>query len=196
MKNQVENHVRSFGMSGYLVTDDLRDIESRYALELGHATAEETSAEMSFHAQFEQSVRAEASDMASHYEMFYCLEKSIRKVIIEAMVDSEGANWWDSGKIPPNIVQEVEQRMRREVDSGFTRRSEDAIDYTTFGELSVIITNNWDVFETIFTSKRAVGNVMSQLNLLRGPIAHCSPMTDDEKDRLNLTVKDWFRLMA
>lgn len=196
MKNEVENHIRSFGMSGYLVSEELRDIESRYALELGHTSHREAESDQSFYPQFEQTVRAEAADMAAHYETFYCLEKSIRKVITETLLDAEGGNWWDSSRIPPAISQEVEKRIRKEVDSGVTRRSDHSIDYTTFGELSVIITTNWDVFGTIFTSKRAVGNVMSQLNLLRGPIAHCSPMTDDEIDRLSLSVKDWFRIMA
>ena len=67
---------------------------------------------------------------------------------------------------------------------------------TTFGELSVIITGNWDIFGTIFNSRRAVERVMGSLNLLRGPIAHCCPITEDEVDRLHLTVKDWFRTMA
>ena len=77
-----------------------------------------------------------------------------------------------------------------------TRRSEELIKYTNFGELSVIITNNWDLFGAIFSSRRAVERVMNSLNLLRGPIAHCCPITEDEVDRLRLTVKDWFRMMA
>jgi len=77
-----------------------------------------------------------------------------------------------------------------------TRRSDDQIDYTTFGELSVIITSNWDLFGTIFTSRRAVEKVMSSLNLLRGPIAHCCPISEDEVLRLRLAVKDWFRIIG
>jgi hypothetical protein len=77
-----------------------------------------------------------------------------------------------------------------------TRRSDDEIDYTTFGELSVIITSNWDLFGTVFSSRRAVEKVMNSLNLLRGPIAHCCPISDDEVLRLQLTVKDWFRMFG
>ena len=36
---------------------------------------------------------------------------------------------------------------------------------------------------------------MTSLNQLRGPIAHCSPLAEDEVVRLELTVKDWSRLM-
>jgi len=37
--------------------------------------------------------------------------------------------------------------------------------------------------------------VMGSLNTLRGPIAHCSPLAEDEALRLRLAVRDWFRLM-
>jgi hypothetical protein len=83
---------------------------------------------------------------------------------------------------------------RREIVAAMTKRSDRMIDYTTFGELSAIITSNWDVFEPIFTSGPAVAKIMRDLNILRGPIGHCCPMSDDEIERLKLTVKDWFRI--
>ena len=76
-----------------------------------------------------------------------------------------------------------------------TRRSEEELDYTTFGELSQIITTNWDIFGSLLSSKRALEKVMTALNNLRGPIAHCSMLAEDEVLRLKLTVRDWFRLM-
>jgi hypothetical protein len=85
--------------------------------------------------------------------------------------------------------------MQREIDSGVTPRSEEPIDYTTFGQLSELIKVNWDVFGSIFSSVKAVGRVMANLNTLRGPIAHCSPLAEDEVVRLRLSVRDWFRLM-
>ena len=81
------------------------------------------------------------------------------------------------------------------MDSGVTRRSLDELDYTTFGELSVIITSNWDVFGGLFGSRKALEKVMANLNTLRGPIAHCTALAEDEVLRLQLTVRDWFRLM-
>ena len=76
-----------------------------------------------------------------------------------------------------------------------TPRSTDLIDYTTFGELGEIIKSNWDLFGSLFSSKKAVEKVMSSLNSLRGPIAHCSGLAEDEIVRLRLAVRDWFRLM-
>ena len=36
---------------------------------------------------------------------------------------------------------------------------------------------------------------MANLNTLRGPIAHCSMLAEDEIVRLRLSVRDWYRLM-
>jgi hypothetical protein len=151
---------------------------------------------VAYYPQFEQAVRAEAAEMSEHYEVFYCLEQAIRKLIVETLEDGLGAGWWDSGKVPQNIVAAASALVQRERDNGITPRSDNLIDYTTFGELSVIITSNWDLFEPVLKTKRAVERVMASLNLLRGPIAHCCPMQEDEIDRLRLAVKDWFRMIG
>jgi hypothetical protein len=88
----------------------------------------------------------------------------------------------------------VERRGQTELSPSYSRSS-DELDYTTFGELSVIIASNWAIFGGLFSSRKAVEKVMASLNSLRGPIAHCSPLAEDEIMRLRLTVRDWFRLM-
>jgi hypothetical protein len=183
-------------MSSYLITDDLRKVEERFNLQLGHIPKSSVEKPAEYYPQFEQEVRSVAAEMARHYELFYCLEQSIRKLISETMYENAGVAWWSSGKVPETIVKDVADRIQRERDSGMTLRSEQPIDYTTFGELSVIITSNWDLFGTIFSSRRAVEKVMSSLNMLRNPIAHCCPLAEDEIVRLGLTVKDWFRMIG
>ncbi len=195
MKNKVETLVRSFGMTGYLITSELQNIEKSFNVDLGHTPSRPADQELDYYPQFEQNVRTEAAEMGSHYEVFYCLEKSIRKLITETMEDAAGEQWWSSGRINGTIVTDVDGRIQKELDSGVSRRSLEKLDYTTFGELSVIITGNWDIFGAIFNSRKAVERVMSNLNTLRGPIAHCSKLSEDEILRLRLTVRDWFRVM-
>lgn len=188
--------IRSFGMSGFLITDELKNIEQRFNIELGHIPKSQAASAMAYYPQFEHSVRAEAAEMSQHYEVFYCLEQAIRKLIAETLEDAEGASWWTTPRIPSDIASAAAQLMQRERDNGITPRSDNLIDYTTFGQLSGVITCNWDIFEPILTSKRAVERVMASLNLLRGPIAHCCPIAEDEIDRLRLAVKDWFRMLG
>lgn len=192
----VDDAIRSFGMSGLLICDDLRQIEQRFGIELGHAPKAEAASAMAFYPQFEQTVRAEAAEMSENYEVFYCLEQAIRILITETLEEAEGADWWNSARVPPDIKSDVASLAKRERDNGITPRSDRMIDYTTFGQLSGLITVNWDLFEPTLKSKRGVERVMANLNLLRGPIAHCCPMQEDEEDRLKLAVKDWFRMIG
>lgn len=194
--NDVDDYVRSFGMSGLLICDELRQLEQKFGLEFGYLPKADAVSAVAYYPQFEHSVRMGAADMSEHYEVFYCLEQAIRKLIVETLEDSEGANWWDSARIPSDIKADVAALVKKERDNGITPRSDNMIDYTTFGQLSVVITSNWDLFEPTLKSKRAVERVMANLNLLRGPIAHCCPMQEDEVDRLRLAVKDWFRMIG
>lgn len=195
MKPKFENIVRSFGMTCYQINAELDSIGKSYDLELGHLPAKPDAKETDYYPQFEQQLRSEASEMAGHYEVFYCLEKAIRKLITEAMEEAAGEQWWDGNLVNPEIQKEVSNRIQREIDSGVSRRSLEKLDYTTFGELSVLITSNWNVFGAIFNSRKNVERVMSNLNTIRAPIAHCSKLPEDEVLRLRLAVRDWFRAM-
>lgn len=186
--------LKEFAMSNQLLEADLDQVEQGFQVDLGRRE-ERDDWEDRYFPQFDESIRVEATQMSSHYRVFYCLEKTIRGLIAASLEEQEGANWWDSGRIPPNIHAEVAKRIQREVDSGITVRSNEAIDYSTFGELGEIIKNNWDVFGSLFDSVRAVEKVLSNLNMLRGPIAHCSLLAADEVLRLELSLRDWFRLL-
>jgi len=132
--------------------------------------------------------------MRRHCELFYCLERSIRSLIAETLQAQHGENWWAS-RVPQAIRDNAAVNVQREVDSGITLRSEEDIDFTNFGELGEIVRTNWDSFDAMFSSQKAFTKIMTSLNTLRAPIAHCCPLAPDEVLRLRLTVRDWFRLM-
>lgn len=189
---KTEDKIKLFGMSLGLVERDLDGIEERLKLDLQREPSIDKDED--YYPQFAQAFRSEAAAMGRHYELFYCLEKSIRSLIAETLEAAHGEKWWAT-HVPPNIQQNVQQNQQREIDSGVSQRSEEEIDYTTFGELGEIVRKNWVDFGSIFSSEKAFTRIMTSLNVLRGPIAHCCPLAPDEVVRLQLTVKDWFRLM-
>jgi hypothetical protein len=194
-KNALEK-IKAFGMTNQMVAEDLQRIGKLFSVDLGHLSVSNQNVEDVYYPQFDAAVRAEAAKMSKHYETFYCLEKSIRIFVSETLEEAEKTDeWWATSRVPPNIKTEVSSRVQKEIDAGMTRRSMDELDYTTFGELSVIITSNWDIFGGSLSSRTAVTKVMGSLNSLRGPVAHCSPLAEDEVVRLQLAVRDWFRLM-
>jgi hypothetical protein len=189
----IEAKIKLFALANSLTEQQLDKIEEKLNLNLGRKEKEPVR-EQDYYAQFESEFRKEAKEMSKHYEVFYCLETSIRSLVVQLMKEKFGESWWDT-RVKEEIKKNVDNNIKREVESGFTQRSELKIDYSTFGELTEIVQGSWEAFENLFRNQRAFSKIMTSLNQLRGPIAHCCPLAEDEIVRLNLAVKDWFRLM-
>ncbi|RKT26390.1 hypothetical protein B0G69_2134 [Paraburkholderia sp. RAU2J] len=192
-----EDKVKAFGMTNMLIESEIDQLERDLSIELrseSNKEASENAIERAYFPQFAENLRQEAAQMARSYELFYCLEKTIRRQIAELLESNKGSDWWTDSVIPQQIFLDVKKRIQRERESGITPRSSDQLDYTNFGELGEIIKANWQIFASIFNNIKAVEKIMSNLNSLRNPIAHCSMLAEDEKLRLELSLRDWFRL--
>lgn len=191
----MEDKIKLFVMSNKMAERNLDYIERDLKIDLGRDLDGVKEQDDEYYPQFQHLIRVAAKEMAVHYELFYCLEVSIRRMVNEKLKSELGDNWWEMADISEQIRKNVKENIQREVDSAFTQRSDDELDYTTFGELGEIVRKNWERFGDLFNSQKGFNRVMNNLNLLRGPIAHCSPLAEDEVVRLRLTVRDWFRLM-
>lgn len=144
--------------------------------------------------QFDLANRKNAAQMSRYYEIFYLLENDIRRLIVETMEAAHGAKWWET-HVPQGVLEEVRKNRTREAQAAVSIRSEDDIDYTTFGQLGDIIRENWSDFAGMLSNQSVVSRVLSALNMLRGTIAHCGVLAEDEVDRLKLAIRDWFRVL-
>ncbi len=191
-----DDGLKVFLMTAQLMEEDLDAVEQDLALDLGRERNAATGEAADYYPQIEHAFRAEAKEMAPHYEVFYSFERTIRTLVADSLEAADGAGWWnDPNRVPQRIKDDCEARLKKEEDTGVTLRSEDPLDFSTFGELGQIITSNWDVFGALFKSEKAVTRIMANLNTLRGPIAHCTLLAEDEVVRLRLSVRDWFRQM-
>lgn len=186
--------IQLFQMKNMLIESALDDLEIQNSIDLGRKIETTMNKDPDYYPQFEQDLRTEAKIMSTHYEAFYCLERSIRRLVTEKMIDFYGANWWTE-QVKDEIQRNVELNIKREIDAGITPRSDNQIDYTTFGELGDIVRKSWEAFDDLFNSQKAFNRIMTNLNILRGPIAHSCPLHKSEALRLGLSIEDWFRLM-
>lgn len=139
---------------------------------------------------------ADAERMSEFYKLFYALENDIRDLIESTMVDSKGGSWWNEA-VPQAVRDNAQKNFDREASEGLPPRSDRLIDYTTFGELGEVLKENWDIFSGMFSnaSRNRVLRVINRLNLVRGPIAHCNYLPEEEAIRLKLAIRDWYKLM-
>ena len=156
--------LKLFQLNGQLAMSDLDQVESRFGCELGHRTESEEVQLEGYYDQFDELLRAQAREMARHYELFYCVENFIRDTVCARLREVASESWWD--EIVPQEVQDNAAKNRsKEEEAAITPRSDDMIDYTTFGELAKVIEANWDEFGDVFSNKKALVRVLRRLEL-------------------------------
>lgn len=192
MTKATDEIVRNFGMANLLAEISLDKVEEKMGVDLGRPFSSE---DKTYYPQFPEKIRKQAKEMAWYYEIFYCLEQFLRQTIADRLEAEYGVDWWKE-KVPQQTRANAEGLHKKELEEGVTVRSERLIDYISFGELGEIIKCNWGVFQDTFNNQAAVIRILSRMNLLRGPIAHCCLFADDEIDRLKITMKDLFRQMG
>ena len=188
-----EERIKLFGLNNLAIEAALQEVGRKLGRPLSSRQSEDK--DPTYYPQFPEGIRDEAASMARHYEIFYCLENSIRQLIADRLRAEAGDQWW-SLRVPEFVRKNAEANQKREIGTGMTPRSAEMIAYTTFGELGEIVKTNWDLFGDTFRDMNAVQNVLSRLNSLRAPIAHCCALAEDEVLRLQLSVRDWFRQMS
>lgn len=146
-------------------------------------------------AHFNDKLSEDADSMSKHYKMFYSLERSIRELISNVMSKEYGDNWWNE-KVDSRVKESVTRKIKDEQGTLFTKQSERPIDYALFSELGYIMTYNWNLFSQKFNKdQKVLIRILTDLNKLRIPIAHCNSFDKKEKDLFNLTVGYWFEIL-
>jgi hypothetical protein len=191
---KTEDQIKLFGLNNLSIDAGIRNVEKHTGI-LFQQIPLDSAKDNDFYPQFPEHIRREAAAMARHYEIFYCLESSIRQLVVERLKEESGPEWWEKS-VPEQIRKNAEHNRKRESELGMTPRSDNMIDFTTFGELGQIISTNDTIFGDTFRDLKAVSRILSLLNSLRAPIAHCCPLAEDEVARLDISLKDWFRQMG
>jgi hypothetical protein len=88
-----DNSLRAFGMSSMQIISEIRGHERLYGLSLLPREYNQVR-KISGYEQFELDVQKTASLMSEYYEIFFCLETSIRRLVTSILLDAEGKDWW------------------------------------------------------------------------------------------------------
>lgn len=193
--NDFDNAIKAFGMSNMLIETGLRKIQEELQLDLGKRSTTRSNP-TDIRLEFGIEIRNDSEIMSKYYAIFYCMERQAREIIQDVLSERHGVDWWNIA-VSAEIKGEVAKRIQSELESGMALRSTEPVDYTTFGELGSIIEANWADFDDIFKNNRkATKKLFSQLNQIRGPIAHNSKFVENEGQRFNLAIADWLRLVS
>ena|SRR5215217_2975820 len=93
--NSKSDRIRLFALNNLAVEAAIQRVERDYELDLGHKPPTEEKIDETYYPQFEEKIRREAAEMSAHYRVFYCLENSIRSLVIDILLEKHGEQWWD-----------------------------------------------------------------------------------------------------
>ncbi|MBI3600049.1 MAG: hypothetical protein HY097_05345 [Nitrospinae bacterium] len=144
-------------------------------------------------ADFSPKIRYDASKMASVYIAFFCLEHTVRELIVDRLVERKGIDWWEKC-VSEKIKKSVNQLKEKEEKNKYhTRRSSTSIGYTMFGNLAQIIINNWEDFSDLFPDQTWITSRFNDLEMSRNVIMHTGVLPEIEIERIESIIRDWLR---
>ena len=142
---------------------------------------------------FSSEIRRSAMKALPAYLAFFCLENAIRELVVERLSENHGADWW-ADRSSAELRKKVEQRQGKEGDQRWhVRRGEAEIYYTDFGDLKILIINNWADFEDLLPDQHWLSARLDELEASRNVIAHSNLLDQRELNRIRMYLEDWIR---
>lgn len=142
---------------------------------------------------FPEKLLKESHDMSECYQILYCFENDLRKIINDIMDESFGANWWDQ-TVRQGIKDDVKKRQEAEKNSVFFARVDDPLYFTTLGELKEIISDSYEAFTNHFRSQKFVEELLFQINRLRIVVGHSCMLEEMDMTTLKQNIERWYKI--
>ena len=136
-----------------------------------------------------------ANQAAEAYRLFFVFEAYLRELIVEVLSNDPAVPWWD--KIPADVRKAIgDLEETEETKSWRALGTRDKSSLMTYPQLIRVIDECWkDGFVDLLRDKTLVQEARA-LSHLRNTVAHMTPISDEEIERVRLTMRDWFRMVA
>ncbi len=185
------DNLYSFVYRGLLTEESLDKAGRQRRKHFGPSDASQLHKTLSFDL-LDHDCLATAQFMSTVYTAIHAFENMVRALVANAMAEHHGEAWWS--KVPERIQKTVKTRM--EEDAKFRwhgSRGSSEMNYCDFGDLSAIITTNWEVFETLISNLEWAKGVLSTLEKSRNIVMHGGVLAKEDIERIGMNVRDWIR---
>ncbi len=185
-----EDKLYSFVMRGELTKSALAntDVVSKYSN--SEILVHEYTKSLSLELLNEDFVNA-AKNMATVYTAIAAFENSVRHFVVKVLLENKGENWWDIC-VSEKIRKNAESRKKEEEKIKWhTQRGVSMINYTEFGDLVSIMSQNIDLFEVHIVSIDWARQIIQTLERSRNVIMHSGELGRKDIERIGTNIRDW-----
>jgi hypothetical protein len=132
-----------------------------------------------------------AKRMATVYIAIAAFENSVREFVSKRLLEEVGADWWTKS-VSEKIREKAESRREEEAKIRWhTPRGDEPLNYTEFGDLTSIVSQNWTLFEDHLQSLDWVRQIISTLERSRNVIMHSGELGPQDVERIATVIRDW-----
>jgi len=134
-----------------------------------------------------------ARRMSLVYTAISAFENSVRSLVKKILLEAIGADWWTKS-VSDGIRKKAESRQEEERKVKWhSRRGDDLIAFTDFGQLANIIVNNWTHFEDLLQRQQWVQHIFDTMERSRNVIMHSGQLPDEDIERVGISIRDWMK---
>ena len=129
--------------------------------------------------------------MATVYTAIAAFENTVRQFVVKVLLEHKGENWWEDC-VSEKIRKMAESRRREEEKIRWhTPRGDSMINYTEFGDLASIMSQNHDLFEVHIVSIEWARQIFQTIERSRNVIMHSGELGRRDIERIGTNIRDW-----
>ena len=129
--------------------------------------------------------------MATVYTAISSFENTVRQFVVKVLLEHKGGNWWEDC-VSEKIRKAAESRKKEDEKIRWhTPRGDSMINYTDFGDLASIMSQNYDLFEAHIVSIEWARQIFKTLELSRNVIMHSGELGRRDVERVGTNIRDW-----
>ena len=129
--------------------------------------------------------------MATVYTAIAAFENTVRQFVIKVLLEYKGENWWEEC-VSEKIRKTADSRKNEEEKIRWhTPRGTSMINYTEFGDLASIMSQNYELFEAHIVSIEWARQIFQTLERSRNVIMHSGELGRRDIERVGTNIRDW-----
>lgn len=142
---------------------------------------------------FDDDLVLRAQRMAAVYVSIAAFENSVREFVSKVLLEKIGADWWTKA-VSDKVRERAESRRKEEEKIRWhTPRGDEPINYTEFGDLASVASQNWALFEDYLQSQDWMRQIISTVERSRNVIMHSGELGLQDVERIATAMRDWIR---
>ena len=185
-----EDKLYSFVMRGELTKAALKRTDAVTKFSNSEILAHEYIQSLSIDMLDEELVDS-AKTMATVYTAIAAFENSVRRFVMKTLMENHGEKWWEDC-VPDKIRKAAEEKKADEEKIRWhTQRGDSMINYTKFGDLVSIMSQNLDLFEAYIISIDWARQIIQTIERSRNVIMHSGVLGRKDIERIGTNIRDW-----